>query len=132
MIIEKSSAEVQVKRARTGEIEPLVVNLDRLLSTGAGNVQLQVNDVIYVPESEFVYVSGQVSKPGPVAWRDGLTITQALIAAGGTNKTANLRKAYILREGHRIALNIKRIMKGRDLDIPVQAGDKIFVDESVF
>jgi len=132
VVAERSSQEVQVKRARTGEIEPLVVNLERLLSAGEGNVTLEAGDVVYVPEGAFVFVSGQVGKPGQVPWRDGLTVTQAMVAAGGPVRTANLRKAYILREGGRIEINLRRVMKGKDADVPIQQGDQLFVDESVF
>ena len=132
VVTERSSQEVQVKRARTGEIEPLVVNLERLLSAGEGNVTLEAGDVVYVPEGAFVFVSGQVGKPGQVPWRDGLTVTQAMVAAGGPVRTANLRKAYILRSGSRIEVNLRRVMKGKDADIPIQQGDQLFVDESVF
>ena len=132
VVAERSSQEVQVKRARTGEIEPLVVNLERLLSAGEGNVTLEAGDVVYVPEGALVFVSGQVGKPGQVPWRDGLTVTQAMVAAGGPVRTANLRKAYILREGGRIEINLRRVMKGKDADVPIQQGDQLFVDESVF
>jgi len=127
---ERSSQEVQVKRA--GEDAPIVVNLSKLLTQGQGNIPVRDGDVIYVAESEVIYVSGQVAKPGAVPWRDGLTVTQALTAAGGASSTANLRKVYIMRGGQRNRVNVRRVLKGRDADMRVQAGDQLFVDESVF
>jgi len=131
--LERSSSEVQVKRARTGEIEPFVLNLDQLLASGEGNIEVRAGDIVYVPENRVVYVMGLVGKPGPINWQDGLTVTQAISAAGGPEKTAKLQKVKILREGgHTIEVNVKRILKGRDVDIPVQAGDKIILEESPF
>lgn len=132
VITERSSAEVQVKRARTGEIEPLIINLDDLMSRGEGNIRLAAGDTVYVPEGIFVYVSGQVAKPGQVNWRDGMTVSQAIVASGGPSKTANLKRAYILRKGQRIQVNLRKVMKGKAPDIPLQQGDQLFVDESVF
>lgn len=132
VVTERSSAEVQVKRARTGELEPLIIKLDDLMSRGEGNIELRAGDTVYVPEGVFVYVSGQVAKPGQINWRDGLTVRQAIVAAGGPMKTANLRKAYILRGGERVGVNLRRVLKGKDPDVPMQQGDQLFVDESVF
>lgn len=132
VVTERSSAEVQVKRARTGELEPLIVGLDDLMSRGEGNIQLQAGDTVYVPEGVFVYISGQVVKPGQINWREGMTVSQAILAVGGPMKTANLRKAYILRSGERVSVNLRRVLKGKDPDVPMQQGDQLFVDESVF
>ena len=129
-VLSENSQEVRVTRA--GEDGAMVVNLEVLVSGGTADLRLQSGDIIFVSEGEFVYVSGQVAKAGAVAFRGGLTVTQALTGAGGPSPLANLRKAYILRGGERIELNIKRIQNGRDPDIAVQAGDQLFVDESIF
>ena len=129
VLVEKSSQEVHLTRG--GGSETVVVKLDALLSTGDGNIVLQAGDVIYVPENEVVYVSGQVLKPGAVTWRDGLTVVQAVTEAGGASPGANLRKAYILRGRERIEINIRRVMRGKDADQPLLAGDQLFIDESV-
>ena len=129
VLVEKSSQEVHL--TRQGGDQTIVVKLDALLSTGEGNVVLQAGDVIYVPENEVVYVSGQVVKPGAVNWRDGLTVIQAVTEAGGASPGANLRKAYVLRGRERIEINLRRVMRGKDADQPLLAGDQLFIDESV-
>jgi polysaccharide export outer membrane protein len=129
-VLSENSQEVRVTRA--GEEGSMVVNLEVLVSGGSADLRLKSGDVVFVSEGQVVYVSGQVAKPGPVSFRGGLTVTQALTGAGGPSPLANLRKAYILRDGVRIELNIKRIQNGRDRDMEVMPGDQIFVDESVF
>ena len=125
----KSGHEVQIKRKGN---ESVIVNLQNLMTEGEGNLNLEAGDVVFVSEGEFVYVSGQVSKPGSVLYRQGLTVTQALTACGGASKTANLRKGTILRDGEKLEVNFHRIIRGRDQDVDVEVGDQIYVDESVF
>lgn len=128
---DKSSLEVRLKRGGDTE-EGVAIPLHQLLGSGEGNAAVHAGDSIWVPEGEFVYVSGDVGKPGQVIWRDGLTVTQALAACGGPTRTANLRRTYILREGERIDVNIRRIQKGRAEDLRVRPGDRFFVKESAF
>lgn len=132
IVAEKSSQEVQVKRARTGEITPVVVGLDKLVKTGEGNIEIMAGDVVYVPEGVFVFVSGQVARPGPVPWRDGITLSQAVAGSGGQLTTASIRRITILRGGSTIRVNLAKVLKGREVDPLVLAGDQIFVGESVF
>ena len=129
VLTDKGSQEVHLSRAELAE--PMVIKLDGLMSGGIGNVELQSGDVIYIPENEIVHVAGQVLKPGAVIWRDGLTVVQAVTEAGGTSAGANLRKAYILRGSQRIELNLRRILRGVTADVVLEAGDQLFVDESV-
>ena len=132
VVSEKSIKEIHVTRHGQGGDEPIVVNLTRLMAYGEGNMVLQAGDVINVPEGLYVYVAGQVQNPGPVTYKDGLTVLQALTAAGGQTTTAKLRDAYILRRGERIVINLKRIMQGRDPDVVMEPEDQLYVQESVF
>jgi len=109
-----------------------VVKLDDLFGRGEGNLQLKANDVVHIPEGLVVYVAGQVEKPGEVAFSDGLTVTQAITMAGGWKSTASLKYAYILRNGDRTKIHLKKIMQGREADITLEPGDQLFIEESVF
>ena len=128
----RSSNEVRIQYSgeRKGQID--TVKVDRLLGHGEGNRLVSVGDVVYVTEGDFVYVSGEVVKPGPVLYRDGLTIMQAIGLSGGTAKLANMRAVYLLRDGVRMDINLKKVMRGRDPDIDVQPGDQVFVEQSNF
>jgi len=132
VVSDLSAQEVVIKNESNEVDEQRVVNLDRLFSTGEGNVVIQGGDLVYVSEGQSIYVGGQVGKPGRVPYVEGLTVTQALVEAGGAKDTANLREAYVLRDGGRQAINIRRILQGRDTDFTLQHGDQLFVEESVW
>ena len=51
--------------------------------------------------------------------------------AGGASKTANLRKAYVLRDGRKIAVGIQKVMKGDQDDFLLFPGDQLYIEESV-
>jgi polysaccharide export outer membrane protein len=122
--------EVQISRPRLGSVEPITVSLDRLMHLGESNLALEAGDVIHVTRGKVVFVSGQVLKPGPVPWKEGLTVTQALAAAGGASRTANLRKVVLLRGEQRITISIHDIVKGRQTDVEIRSEDQLLIGES--
>jgi protein involved in polysaccharide export with SLBB domain len=126
----KEAIEVWVRRADSGREE--AVNLERLLTAGEGNLEVFAGDVVTVPEGMVVYVNGEVSKPSAVPFGRGLTVTQALTKAGGPTELARLRGAYILREGEKIPVNLKRILDGREADVALKRGDSVVVPQSAF
>jgi polysaccharide export outer membrane protein len=130
-VVSESSMEVHLMRGGQGK-PAKVIPLDLLFGAGEGNEVLRSGDVVYIPEGLMVYVAGEVNEQGAIAWHDGLTVTQALARAGGTTATAKLRDAYILRNGDRILVNVKRVIHGTDPDLRLEAGDQLFVQESVF
>lgn len=108
-----------------------VLSYERLIATGEGNLALTSGDIVFVPE-RLVTVMGQVSKPGEIAFRKGMTISTGLAAAGGALPAANLGRVYILRGDERIRINVRKISNGRAEDVPLQAGDRLLVRESIF
>ncbi|MEC7984757.1 MAG: SLBB domain-containing protein, partial [Myxococcota bacterium] len=110
----------------------LVFDLEALLQRGEGNVFLEHGDIIYVADGAYVYVNGKVEKPGGVPFRDGMTITDALSHAGGHTNTANLKEVYILRNGKRIRINVKKIFQAKAPDVSLKEGDRLFVEESMW
>ena len=127
----KSSSEIHITRTVSTDSVTKVVDMEALMNTGRGNLRLQAGDVVNVLEGKVFYVGGEVGKPGEIPWRGGLTVTRALALAGGSKNTANLRRATLTRSnGTKIKINIRRIMKGKDEDVVLQAGDQLFVGES--
>jgi len=110
---------------------PVVLPLDQILNQTAGGDTLASGDVVFVPQS-LVSVSGYVDEPGEIAWRDGLTLSNGIAAAGGALDTANLRRVWVLRGDARIKVNVRRILRGKDPDFPLQDGDRVYINESVF
>lgn len=116
---------------RTGEGQA-ILPVQGLLERGDGDAVVARGDVIYVPRGEVVYLSGQVEKPGAVPMEKGLTLLQAITKAGGPSETARLTGAYILRDGERISVNVRRILNGREADIQLLPGDQVVLRQSVF
>jgi len=86
--------------------------------------------------SKRVTVLGQVQKPGSFPLTPGLTLIQAISLAGGLNSIAAGEELNLTRKtksGSKTAvISINAITDGRAQDIPLQAGDQIFVRERVF
>ena len=108
------------------------IDLEALLTLGKGNVLLRDGDNIFVSDGAYVYVNGKVSKPGPVPFRKGMTVSEALAEAGGEEKGANLRGVYIFRDGQRLKINVHKIRQGKEEDRDLKEGDTLFVEESIW
>lgn len=121
------AARLNLMRNRTNEFfsidltEPKEMN--RLVLPG---------DVITVQPNviQFFYVSGEVKSPGEKTFRRGLTLTQALMVAGGV--TAKPKEARIAREdsgGFLVVTSykLKDIESGKLRDPLIQAGDRITI-----
>lgn len=106
---------------------------------GAGadqNPELQVGDTVEVGRAGLVYVVGDVIRPGgfPVDPTEKLTVVQAITLAWGPTQNAALTKAVLIREqkGGRTltTLNLKRLLRGQDPDLPIEDHDIVFVPDS--
>lgn len=126
---DKSIGEIRVRRQDGTEI---TVNYSNLASGAVPDVSLQAGDVVLVPEGQQVFVGGEVREPGALLYVEGLTVTQALTRVGGPSEFARLRGAYILRDGERITINLKRILDGRDTNVTMRPGDQFYLRKSVF
>jgi protein involved in polysaccharide export with SLBB domain len=82
-----------------------------------------------------VYVSGEVIHQGPVELPAGeqMTVSRAIIQAGGFSDFGNKRKVRLIRKNRKSQnvqiVDVAQVLnKGRvDLDVPLQAGDVIVV-----
>lgn len=122
--------EIRITHGDEGDRVTLVP-YDALLERGERNVTLSGGDIVFVPEQR-VSVMGAVKTPGDVAFRDDLTITTCLAAAGGALPVANMGRVFILRDGKRIRINMRKVLSGKAEDLPMIAGDRVFVRESAF
>jgi protein involved in polysaccharide export with SLBB domain len=82
-----------------------------------------------------IYVLGKVGSPGVYDFREGLTALDACILAGGfAQYAAPNRSTVTRREAQRkqeiIKINLNRVKKGKDKDILLKPGDRIYVPES--
>lgn len=86
--------------------------------------------------SKRVTVLGQVQRPGSFPLTTGMTLVQAISNAGGLNAIANGERVNLTRKDKQgattVVLSFDSITDGRSPDIPLQAGDQIYVHERVF
>lgn len=100
------------------------------LDGSAGDYVLQPNDIVDVEVGNTIFIAGEVEKPGATTYYRGLTASQAYVMAGGATDFARLSRTYILRGDDRIAVNLKRVLKGKTADVELKPGDRLVVPVS--
>lgn len=104
-----------------------------LADTNAMATLVQPGDVIKLTPAppQFYYVGGAISDPGQKNFHTGLTLTQAILAAGGATRFAG-SEVKVSRQGADGRLvttkyNLKKIEEGKVPDPVLQPGDRIEV-----
>ena len=98
------------------------------------NLLVRTGDVITLHPSvtQFLYIGGEVKAPGEKTYRRGLTLTQAIIAAGGvTPKAKEARLGRDDGKGYLVVTRykLKEIESGKVQDPAVKPGDRITIKE---
>ncbi|KAA6464690.1 hypothetical protein DYQ86_01630 [Acidobacteria bacterium AB60] len=104
---------------------------------GASNPELRPGDTVQMSRSGLVYVVGDVMRPGGFVLDPGhpMTVLQAVSLAWGPSQNAALKKTLLIREqagGSRtvMTLDLKRMLRGQDPDVPIGERDILFVPNS--
>jgi polysaccharide biosynthesis/export protein len=92
-------------------------------------------DTVLVAKAGIVYVLGDVRNPGGYILDDNqsqLTALQMIAQAGGTNKTAVSGHARLIRKTPdggftEMPLQLSKMQKGKEPDMPLEPGDIVFV-----
>jgi len=112
---------------------PIVVDLKDANQSATLVVPGDVIKVSGMPPApaEFYFVGGEISSPGQKAFHAGLTLTQAILASGGTKASAGAR-VRVSRQGADGRLtseefNLRKIQTGKDPDPVLQKDDRIEV-----
>lgn len=100
----------------------------------------QVNIIVTQPVSSFsqVKVIGQVANPQSMAFREGMTVLDAVLAAGGLAPFAAGNRAKVIRTEHgkrqEIKIKLDNVVNKGDLatNVALLPGDVLVVPESVF
>ena len=82
-------------------------------------------------DSGFYFIGGEVATIGQKDFHDGLTLSQAIMASGGTRKPG-IKKVVIRRKNTEgflvpIEFSLKNIKEGKQADPILQPGDTIEV-----
>jgi polysaccharide export outer membrane protein len=94
--------------------------------------------IVFVKEynSKRIYVMGEVKAPGSFAYRENLTILQAVILAGGFTTLAARGRVLITRttdQGEqKLRVSVSAVSRGEAENILLQPGDLVFVPEAIF
>jgi len=104
------------------------VSLEQLMAGGVPQrITLQDGDVVYVPAAAFVYVTGEIQRPGRYRLEKDTTIQKAVSLAGGFTKFAAAK-----------SMTVQRMVDGKRLDFQagpddlLQADDVVVVRPSLF
>lgn len=100
----------------------------------------QVNVIVTQPASMFsqVKVIGQVQRPQALAYREGMTVLDAVLAAGGVSQFAAPNRAKILRQANgkqtEIRIKLQKLLDGGDMtqNQALKPGDVLLIPESRF
>ena len=130
------SASRKIAVIRRNQADPIRVDLPRNLADDlSGNIDILPGDTISVPRAPIIYVVGDVGHPSGFLVDNGtLSVLQALALAGGTNRTAKMGGARIIRKGPtgmtETPLHLKQMLEAKTPDVTLQADDILFVPVS--
>ena len=96
----------------------------------------QVSIFVKERKSKKIFVFGRVKKPGTFEFESNMNIIQAITLAGGFDKLADQNGTYVNRviDGaeKRIEVSVKDIGQGKAGNFFLEAGDIVYIPESLF
>jgi protein involved in polysaccharide export with SLBB domain len=100
-------------------------------------VKPQVQVKVKQFNSKKVYVLGAVTKPGPLAFSDGMTLVQAISASGWFTPIADTNHVQVIRlmgpdKSVNAIFSVDAITDNARPDVKLQQGDTIKVDQRLF
>jgi polysaccharide export outer membrane protein len=106
----------------------------------AEDIVIESNDAIFIPQllDRSVYVLGAVNASRAIEYREGMTVVEAILEAGGFTKFADQNDIVIRRKDDNkditLEVKVKKLLKDGDLtqNVLLKAGDYIVVRESIF
>jgi protein involved in polysaccharide export with SLBB domain len=108
---------------------------DRLI---AEKILIDPSVVVQVKEyaSRHITLLGQVAKPGSFPLLSGMSLIQAISQAGGLTAVASASHVNLTRKTggkqQTVEIDVGAIIDGKAPDVPLQAGDQIYVHERLF
>lgn len=101
------------------------------------DVELKAEDIVFIPSNKrnLVYVLGAVGSPTQLQHYEGMTILEAILAAGNFTEFAKENAVYVIdKVKNKRKIDLKQVTRGKDLDgnITLNPGDYVIVEESIF
>jgi polysaccharide biosynthesis/export protein len=116
--------------------KPVVVKIGTKPGSTAAFVDIRPGDTVMVSHAGIVYVVGDVGKPGGflIERDDHLTVLRAIALAQGTNRTAALNSAKLIRQTgdkrEELAVPLQKILSNKVPDRTLADGDILFIPSS--
>ena len=105
------------------------INVGQLFTQGGTeDPALQNEDVLFIDRMPLIYIYGEVQRPGTIRLERGMSVMQALATGGGLTARGTEKGLRIHRRGP----DGKIVVIQPTMDDAMQAGDVIYVRESIF
>ena len=127
-----------VGRLAVAGLEPTAVAdlLSERLRSGQYLRNPQVSVLVKEYNSKRVSIMGAVARPGTFPMSSGLTVVQAISLAGGFTPLASRNNTVVSRRVNgvvrRYTVQVDDVTTGGASDVPLAAGDIVYVPERVF
>lgn len=125
--------KILIERHGTGEKLPYFVSNKPGVAIDT-SVEVDPGDTIVVPRAGIVYVLGDVARPGGYTMTNNeaaISVLELVARAGGTNHSAVPSHAKLIRKSGsgyiEMPLQLSAMQKGKRADLPLEAGDIIYV-----
>ncbi len=116
----------------------VIIDLDKAEQGDSNNnVLLRPEDAVYVEKidpDDYVFVNGGFAKPGKYIYKPNMTLTQAIMEAGGLAPFANVKEGRIIRRPDDnpkhtqfIAFEWKQLLSNKMPDIALKPGDSVWL-----
>lgn len=123
-----SAANMERVRITTGDGKEIFVNFKRFDGKDqTHNPELRAGDRVFfelVDRPQDVVITGMVKRPGSVPFKEGMTVRELVLAAGGYTAAANEKLVRLEHAGQVRELDLNTE------DAPLQAGDRVFVPQA--
>jgi polysaccharide export outer membrane protein len=96
----------------------------------------QVSVLVEEYHSKRIHVLGEVKKPGTFSFQENMKLVQAITLAGGFTPIAKETRVSVTRRIDDkevvFVVDVKKIVNNKATNIPLQAGDIVYVPERIF
>lgn len=76
------------------------------------------------PDVHVIHIGGEVRRPGPIAFTEGMTLWEAIQAAGGATEFGSLKRVKLYRDGKQTTYDMTN---KEALSVPLKVNDTIEV-----
>jgi len=105
---------------------------DTLRGADAANPYLVAGDIVYLPDAEQAFVTGNVAKPSAIPLQEPVTLSRAIMMAGGLLPNSQSKIRIVRQDMTSLTkteqyVDIKEVNRGTAKDIVLQANDVVEV-----